>query len=71
MEKYIVPRRICDKSIDVLRLEPEIANWLKEHKMETIRDFIQNQESIPPKYCDEIKVKIKYLVLALAKRGYK
>lgn len=71
MEKYIVSKRICDKPVDILRLDSRILAHLKEQKIETIRDVINNQDKIPPKDLDVIKTKIKYLVLAMDKRGLK
>ena len=71
MEKLIISKRICDQKVEVLHLDDQIMDCLKEKKIETIRDFIQNEKKVPVKQADVIKEKIKYLALAVDRQSKK
>ncbi|SDB24588.1 MULTISPECIES: hypothetical protein [unclassified Butyrivibrio] len=71
MERYIASKRICDKNIDILKLDEETLAYMRDKDIETIRDFIGVQNKLKPKYADVVKKKIKYLIQAMERRGIK
>ena len=56
--KYKVPEELQKESIEWLKLDEEIMNYLRDNSFETILDIIHRQHDIPDDYCVLIKRKI-------------
>lgn len=55
MEKFTVPKQLCNEKISVLKLNKEMNDFLEQKNIATIRDIIKKQNEIPREYSDHIK----------------
>ena len=59
-QQYKVPKELQTESVDWLKMDAEIMNYLHSNGFKTIEDVIDRQDEIPHDFCVLIKRKIMF-----------
>lgn len=65
MQEIRISTEICNKKISWLKVDKKIKKYLKDNGMETIRDVLHNQDSIPNEYYEPIKTQILFTIMGI------
>ena len=57
---YKVPKEIQTESVDWLKMDKEIMDYLHDNDFKTVLDIIRRQDEIPHDFCVLIKRKIMF-----------